>query len=165
MIRLRALEPSDVDCLYLWENNPEMWRYGFSPAPLSRHQIWEYVQQYDANPLTQQQLRLMIDNDGKAVGTVDLYNIDIRNRHAFVGIMVASEHRRKGLGFKALQLIEDYCRHNLALKRIAATVAGDNEASIGLFVKAGYEPTALIPNWIYREGDTTTDAHILIRQL
>ena len=68
MTTLRALEPTDVDCLYLWENNPEMWRFGFSPAPLSRHQIWEYISTYDSNPLSAGQLRLMIDCDGTAAG-------------------------------------------------------------------------------------------------
>lgn len=71
MVHLRALEPSDVDRLYIWENNPDMWRYGFSPAPLSRHQIWEYVEKYDANPLAQGQLRLMIDTGNDTVGTLD----------------------------------------------------------------------------------------------
>ena len=90
---LRALEPSDTDMLYLWENGPDMWRYGFSPAPLSRHQIWEYITQYDANPLASGQLRLMMQVADKTVGAVDIYNIDMRNRHAFIGIMTAPVSR------------------------------------------------------------------------
>ena len=60
-LRLRALEPGDVDTLYLWENSPDMWEYGFFIAPYSRHQLWEYVRDYDADPLRSGQLRLMID--------------------------------------------------------------------------------------------------------
>lgn len=164
-ISLRALEPTDVDCLYIWENDPEMWRYGFSPAPYSRHQLWEYVQQYDANPLAQQQLRLMVDLDGTPVGTVDLYNIDIRNRHTFTGIMIAREHRRKNIAIEALRLLAEYCRNNLGLSKIAAAIAEDNEASLRLFAKAGYEHTAVIPAWIYRNGNNAIAAHLLVKTL
>ncbi len=165
MTTLRALEPTDVDCLYLWENNPEMWRFGFSPAPLSRHQIWEYISTYDSNPLSAGQLRLMIDCDGTPAGAVDLYNIDIRNRHAFVGIMVAAPHRRRGIALEALKLLHAYCRDNLGLTRLAATVAADNEPSLRLFAKAGYALTAVLPSWIYRTADTAVPANVFIKSL
>lgn len=165
MIHLRAPEPSDVDRMYIWENDPGMWRYGYSPAPLSRHQIWEYVRQYDANPMTQDQLRLIAANSTGAVGTVDLYNIDIRNRHAFVGIMIAREHRRKGYGIETLGILADYCRDNLGLHHIAATVASDNEASLKLFTKAGFTAQAVLPGWVARGRDTMVDAHLFILRL
>ena len=166
-IRLRAPEPSDVDCMYLWENNPEMWRYGFSPAPLSRHQIWEYIQRYDADPIADRQLRLMIaeliscTGNERSVGTVDLYNIDIRNRHAFIGIMIAKEHRRRGLAMQALALLIQYCRCNLGIEQLAATVAADNKPSLDLFIKAGFKQIAVIPRWICRPDGVRADAHLL----
>ena len=146
MVRLRALEPSDVDRLYIWENTPEMWRYGFSPAPLSRHQLWEYVTQYDANPLAQRQLRLMIDAGEETVGTLDLYDLDARNGHTFIGIMIAPQYRRHGYASEAIA--------------IAATVADDNHASSALFEKCGFRHTATLPQWVARSKNTYTDARI-----
>ena len=59
-IYLRAPEPEDVDRLFLWENDSEDGLHGhWARAPLSRFQIWEYVNSYDANPTTQDGLRLM----------------------------------------------------------------------------------------------------------
>ena len=78
-LRLRAPEPDDVDRMYIWENDPDMWRYGYSPAPLSRHQIWEYVDTYDADPLSHPELRLMIQTASDTVGSVDLYNLSLRH--------------------------------------------------------------------------------------
>ena len=50
-IYLRAPEPEDVDRLFLWENDSEDGLHGhWARAPLSRFQIWEYVNSYDANP-------------------------------------------------------------------------------------------------------------------
>lgn len=60
-VRLRALEPEDVDRLYIWENDRDMWPFGGTRAPLSRHQLWEYATNYDANPFAAGQLRLIIE--------------------------------------------------------------------------------------------------------
>lgn len=164
-MRLRAPEPQDVDRMYLWENDPEMWRYGYSPAPLSRHQIWEYVTGYDADPLTQSQLRLMMETAYGTVGSIDLYNLDMRNRRAFIGIMTAPEHRRKGYATEALRLMADYCRHNLGLERVAAVVADDNPSSLALFRKAGFTVVATLPSWVRRDNSLFVAAHILILTL
>lgn len=61
-VRLRALEPEDVDRLYIWENDRDMWPFGGTRAPLSRHQLWEYATNYDANPFAAGQLRLIIEH-------------------------------------------------------------------------------------------------------
>lgn len=164
-ISLRALEPSDTDLIYLWENNPEMWRYGVSPAPLSRHQIWEYINQYDANPLVSGQLRLIVQAGNTPVGTIDLYNLDVNNRRAFIGIMTAPQYRRKGHAAAAIGLITDYCRNNLGLRQIAATIAADNTASLSLFQKAGFRITSTLPDWIRRDPVNFIDAKLLTKQL
>lgn len=156
-IILRAPEPSDVDRIYLWENNPEMWPCGSFRAPLSRHQIWEYVNNYDANPLSGGQLRLIIeagaDEEGEGYtpcGIVDLYDIDPRDSRAFVGIMVAPDFRRKGIAAEALAQLEKYCRECLALRLLAAEVASNNQPSIRLFGGAGYLLVGRRPAWFRR---------------
>ncbi len=149
-LMLRALEPSDVDTLYIWENSPEMWNFGVFQAPYSRQQIWEYVRDYDSNPLKSGQLRLIIDVDGVSVGTVDLYDIDPTNSRAMVGVMIRKKFRRTGYALAALKLMADYAVGPLALRQLAATVAEDNTASLALFAKAGYEHTATLPRWVRR---------------
>lgn len=163
-LRLRAPEPSDVDTLYIWENSPEMWDFGFFQAPYSRQQIWEYIRDYDSNPLRCGQLRLIIDVDGAPAGSVDLYDVDPANRRAMVGVMVAGRFRRKGCALAALELMAQYAAGPLALYQLASTVAEDNAASVALFSKAGYELTATLPRWV-RRGTAFVAAHILQRQL
>lgn len=163
-IRLRALEPDDVDCIYLWENASGMWRHGYSPAPLSRHQIWEYVHNYDADPFAAGQLRLMISIDRKPVGAVDLYEVDRMNRRAMVGIMVAPEYRRRGYGRAALDELGRYCFDVLGLEQLAAIVESSNESSRRLFVSAGYAEEAKLTRW-FRRGAEYSDAVIYRLQL
>lgn len=163
--RLRAPEPTDVDRLYLWENSPELWPYGCALAPLSRHQLWEYVHSYNANPLADGQLRLIIEHCGEPVGTADLYDIDIRNRRAFVGIMVTPPHRRTGIALEALRQLAHYCRTTLPLRQLAATVAADNLPSLALFRAAAYTHAATLPSWFLRPSAPAADAHLLLLPL
>ncbi|MDY3857619.1 MAG: GNAT family N-acetyltransferase [Muribaculaceae bacterium] len=151
-ITLRAPEPDDVDRMYLWENLPGIWRHGSTQGPLSRHQIWEYVTTYDANPLASGQLRLIVNAGGEAAGMVDLYDIDGVNRRAKVGIMIDEKHRGGTLALEALRIIGEYASARLGLHQLAAIVADDNEPSKKLFTSAGYKNTATLPEWL-RRGD------------
>lgn len=177
-IRLRALEPADVDRLYIWENDPEMWRHGVSTAPYSRHQLWEYVHNYDADPLRSGQLRLIIEVTGPtfdngndksatpiAVGCVDLYDIDPRNRHAYIGIMIAPQWRNRGFASEAVRQMSAYCKESLALNVIAASVAADNAPSIRLFERCGYTRCGTIARWVYSPSGDYSDAAIFQFQL
>ncbi len=157
-IALRALEPDDVDCLYLWENDAEMWRYGAVRAPYSRHQIWEYINSYDADPFHCGQLRLMITVDSQRAGVIDLYDIDSRNRNAFVGIMICPAMRRKGIGAEALSKLMQFCRTNLALNSLGAFVGAYNSASNALFQCAGFSLAGTLPKWLWQPGGKFHDA-------
>ncbi len=160
-ISLRALEPSDLDCLYLWENDPAMWCHGVSSAPYSRHQLWEYIHTYDADPLRSGQLRLVVTCGEKPVGCIDLYNIDPLNSRAFVGIMIATECRRTGYALQALTHINLYARAVLHLHQLIAVIATDNIPSVNLFSRAGYKHTATLHEWIKTAADTYIDACVL----
>jgi diamine N-acetyltransferase len=159
-LKLRAPEPADLDAIYLWENDKELRRQGAAVAPYSRAQIWEYINSYDADPMHSGQLRLIIDCEGLAVGTVDIYSLDRKNLHGFVGITVDGSMRRKGVALEALRQLDEYVCEALALKQLVAVVAVDNKASQGLFAKAGYKQTATLNEWI-RRGANYVDAVIL----
>lgn len=60
MISLRAPEQSDVDRLFLWENDPALFESLPYAAPVSRMQVWEYINSYNADPFATRELRLMI---------------------------------------------------------------------------------------------------------
>ena len=81
-------------------------------------------------------------------GCVDLYNYDPLNKRAAVGIMVATEHRRRGYALAMLQALEgQYDLHCLY-----ADIAATNSASIALFAKAGYTQCGLFKEWLNVDG-------------
>ena len=77
--RLRALEPQDIDVVYGWENDTDLWRVSGTMAPFSRHSLMRFIeeQQYDIYATRQQRLIIEADVDGvaTAVGAVDMFDL------------------------------------------------------------------------------------------
>ena len=101
-IRLRALEPEDLELLYRWENNPELWSLGNTMSPYSRYILKEYIRESHRDIFDLKQLRLMIElrSTGAAVGTVDLYDFEPHHRRAGIG---------KRVGYRSNECTDGLC--------------------------------------------------------
>ncbi|MDE5579489.1 MAG: GNAT family N-acetyltransferase [Alistipes sp.] len=148
-VRLRAVEPADVETMYRWENDPEVWRVSGTLAPFSRHVLMNFVEQQRYDLYRTQQLRLIIENrEGTAVGTLDLFELDPRNRRAGVGILIYERSQRgRGYATDALEVLERYARETLGLHQLWCDVAAENEASLHLFERAGFVRTGCKRDW------------------
>lgn len=153
MLRLRALEPEDLNMLYAWENDTELWKYGSSIAPFSRYILKQYIADSAQDILQNKQLRLMIElkERGKAVGTVDLYDIDVFHQRAGVGILIDKKHRGEGLALQSLGLLEKYAFNFLPLRQLYAHIPEKNTQSVELFQKAGYVHTCILKDWLRKD--------------
>lgn len=154
-IRLRAPEPYDLDSLYLWENDTSLWSVGNTLVPYSRYVLEKYLLTAHLDLFEAQQLRLMIDfkpDKNRLVGSIDLFDYDVKNQRAGVGILIADEaDRGKHLAFEALELLCEYAFKALAIKQLYCNVAVDNVASLMLFSKAGFETVGIKKQWTRRE--------------
>lgn len=161
-IVLRALEPTDLDTLYAWENDTALWVVSDTVAPYSREALWHYLQEYTGDIYAQRQLRLMITlaDGGTPVGTVDFLNFDPLNNRAELGLFIAREYRGRGLGQQALRLLSDYSRDHIGLRQLYVFIAVDNEVCLKLFEDFGYRRVGTIQSWVKR-GTVYRDAILL----
>ena len=152
-IYLRAIEPEDVDLLFIWENDPENWRVSETKAPFSRHLLLEFAQS-PQDIYMYKQIRFMICTDEGAVGTIDLFDYNPVNRSVGVGILIQSEeYKGKGFATDALNIAADYGRDVLNLKNIFASMHASNEISIKLFEKTGYELVGTKKQNLFSRGE------------
>jgi diamine N-acetyltransferase len=147
---LRAPEPSDLDLLYEWENDTVLWEVSNTHAPFSRQVLSRYLENAGRDLYEQKQVRMIIQTrEGKAVGAVDLFDIDLFHQRAGIGIMICpGKVRHQGFATDALRVLENYALECVGLRQLWAAVAEDNSNSIGLFSKAGYEHTGTRKKWI-----------------
>lgn len=165
-IKLRAPEPDDIDCMYIWENDPVIWADGALRAPMSRKMLSDFVNYYNPDPASAGQLRLIIEDtsNGMAIGCIDLYEYDSVNRRAGVGVVISREHQSKGFATRALNLMCNYCQVALGLHQLWAIISRTNYASLKLFSKCDFETCGNLRSWI-RNGTSYTDALIMQRLL
>ena len=148
-VYLRALEPEDIDLLYKWENDTEIWHLGNTFVPFSRKVLKEYLQQAALDIYTTKQLRLVIClSNGNAIGCIDLFEFDANNLRAGVGILIAERaEQQKGFATDALKILKAYCKEKLNLHQLFCNISADNEISYSLFAKNGFEKSGTKKNW------------------
>ncbi len=150
-IYLRALESSDLDFLYILENDETGWEVSNTTTPYSKHILQQYLDNAHRDIYDVKQLRLVICTIEKEepIGFVDLFDFDPKHNRAGVGIIIFSEtNRSKGNAFEALQLINQYGVKHLDIHQLYANITEDNEQSIQLFKKAGYVENGVKKDWI-----------------
>jgi len=153
-IYLRALEPLDLDFLYELENNPEIWEISGTITPYSKQVLRIYLENAHRDIYDVKQLRLCIcENSAKLIGLIDLFDFDPKNQRAGLGIVVLQdEERNKGVGSEAIRLLCQYAFETLNLHQLYANVSCDNEISIHLFEKMGFERVGVKKDWIFSLG-------------
>ncbi len=161
-ITLRATEPADIDVLYNWENDSENWNVSSTQTPFSRFVLEQYITSAHQDIYTTKQLRLIIcDKENKAVGCIDLFDFEPNHLRAGIGILIAEKSdRRNGYASEALKLLTNYCFTTLNLHQIYCNITTDNEPSILLFQKHGFQITGIKKQWI-REASNYKDELLL----
>ena len=121
IIRLRALEPEDLECLYQWENDMDLWEVSDTLTPFSLFTLKKYI---------------------------ETCHLDI---YAGIGIMIHNtENQKQGYATAAIRLMIDYCFETLGLNQIYSSVPSGNIGSRKLFEKLGFVQTGYRKNWLRR---------------
>ena len=161
-ITLRALEPTDLDTIHKWENDTDLWAVGGTIAPFSRHQIWEYLQNYTANIYEQNQLRLMIvlNETNASVGLFDIFDFDAFHRRAFLGMLIDKVYANQGIGQDALTVAMNYLQNFIGLHQVVVHIPANNLPCLRLFDKNKFERTGILKDWL-RTNDIYTDVVVM----
>lgn len=152
--RIRAMEPSDVEHLYRWENDAEIWRIGANTEPVSRARLMEWIrnQQYDI--YTSRQLRLVVEVEGRVVGAVDIMDFNPQHHRFSLGILIYEKSdRRNGYAREVIEAMKEYGLNTLNVKQIWVEIDDFNTASIALFESCGFERCGVRKAWICYGGE------------
>ncbi|MDR1983472.1 MAG: GNAT family N-acetyltransferase [Prevotellaceae bacterium] len=150
-IRLRPLEPEDLDILYIWENDVNIWNVTNTIAPYSRYALKQYIENSHKDIFETGQLRLMIEDktNNHTIGTVDLFDFNPMHARIAFGVLIYSENnRRQGFATSSLKLIMDYCFNILHLHQIYCNVDENNAKSINMLINAGFDIVGTKKQWI-----------------
>ena len=159
-IILKALEPSDVQTLLTWENNPDIWSISKTIEPFSKYKLETYIAQtLTSDVFGLRQLRLMIHQILDAelditepIGTIELFDFDPINKHAGIGIMLQKNQQGQGFGTIALDQFLTYCFENLQLHSVYANISETNIHSIKFFENYGFTKVAEYKEFLFENN-------------
>jgi len=148
-VRLRALEPTDLDWLFAVENNETLWGISNTTQPFSRDILARYIQEANLDFYSAKQLRLVIEYQEKAVGLVDLFDYEPQHHRAGLGIFVLPEYESKGIATEAIKITINYTYNVLQLHQLYANITDGNTKSINLFKKLNFKLVGIKKDWIF----------------
>ncbi len=154
LIKLRAVETSDIDLIYEWENNPDIWLVSNTLTPFSKHIIKKYIETAHLDIYETKQLRLMIETKNgekeKTIGAIDLFDFDPRNRRAGIGILIGDKKsRRNGYASASLNILIPYAFKTLLLHQLYCNISVSNKASLNLFKSNGFKIVGEKKEWLF----------------
>ncbi|MBQ8047480.1 MAG: GNAT family N-acetyltransferase [Prevotella sp.] len=160
-VRLRAIEPEDLELLYTIENDPSLWHVGSATVPYSRYAINDFILHATGDIFADRQVRLMVEaGDLGVVGMADLTSFEPLHMRAEVGIVILQQYRHCGYATEALRQLCIYATERLHLHQLYAVVNVENRFAEEAFVSSGFQKTATLRQWIF-DGTSYQDAHLL----
>jgi diamine N-acetyltransferase len=148
-IFLRALEPSDVELLYQWENDPEIWKISQTLTPYSKFTLKQFIDSAQEDITSAKQVRFMINllQTKQTVGILDIFDVDFMNSRAGMGILIDKNYRNQEIGAEAVFLALTYLFDTLHFHQIYCNVMSNNYISLKLFEKCGFSIIGTKRDW------------------
>lgn len=164
-VRLRAMEPEDLDFLYGIENDDRIWNVGVTNVPYSKNLLLDYIATQSGDIFTDKQVRLMVENeDAQTIGIVDLINFSPIHRRAELGVVIQNAYRGKGFASAAVMKVLEYCRKVLHLHQIYAIVPENNVNCQKMLESAGFQEGKALDDWLF-DGESYCSAYFFQRFL
>jgi len=138
-VRLMPMSPQDVKTLTRWYNDPDFLRlYDPGARPRTEDQIAQTIAAQQESP-NSHVFAIRTLASPEMIGYVELDSIMWAQRVGWLSIGFGSaEHRGKGYGTEAMQLLLRFAFADLGLHRVQLTVYAHNFAAIHLYEKLGF---------------------------
>ena len=148
---LRKPMISDLPQMLSWENDLKKNQYTDFPVNYTSSQIENFLNS-EHDLLLHNQVRYTLELNSFAVGCVDLYDYDVVNARAGVGIYVDVKFRNRGLASKSLKLLKSISNERYLISNLYADIMSENKVSIKIFENADFIKNGLKKNWIRTEN-------------
>lgn len=154
LVRLRAVEPSDWELHWRWDQDTEAARLSYRidfPRALAGTQAWaeEESKRGTENDVFRFQIETL---SGELAGTLNTHTCDLRNGTFSYGVGVMSQHQRKGFASEAIRLVLNFYFNERRYQKCTASAYSFNPPSIRLHEQFGFTLEGRLRRMIYSGG-------------
>ncbi|MEW6106189.1 MAG: GNAT family protein [Bacillota bacterium] len=157
-IVLREFRRDDLEPIQRWVNNENITRYlSFPLFPQTAEQTAEFLDRHLHQRGAPNEgifvIALKDDPNLEYIGAVGLHNIDYRNRHCELGIVIGREDLLgKGIGREAVQLVLDFAFNFLNMHKVNLRVFEYNERGRRCYLRCGFKEEGRIREQRFYDG-------------
>ena len=141
-VRLRAVEPADVERFLEWVNDPDVTRNLALYLPMSSVEEQRWFERLADRDPHERPFSVEV-REGEAwtlIGNCCVFGIDWVSRSGELGIMIgAKKEWDRGYGTEVMTLLLSHCFQTLNLHRVALRVYAGNARAIRSYQKAGFQ--------------------------
>jgi putative acetyltransferase len=162
-IRVRRATPDDAPAYARIMGDPAIFP-GLMQMPHPSERIWR-ERIAEATAPGKHDVLLVAERSGEVVGTAGLHSASpaIRRRHVLLlGLSVARESQRQGVGAALMAALCDYADNWVGALRLELTVYTDNATAIALYRRFGFEVEGTFRGYALRDG-AYVDAYAMAR--
>lgn len=153
-LMLRELTEEDALDILNCFSNPDVLRF-YGQSPLSnQNQVKQIIRNFSMNYEEKRSIKWGIAVKGEAgiIGTIGFQEWSQEHKRADISYALVPEQWGKGYAIEAVNKVLSYGFHDLNLTRIGAMVFTENESSIKLLEKLGFEKEGVLKKFMYQEG-------------
>ncbi|MFH1656616.1 MAG: GNAT family protein [Candidatus Nealsonbacteria bacterium] len=141
-IKLRKLKISDAEFLCKNANDKDIVRYTYVfPPPFNIKKAKEFIRKIQKEWKDKKSFEFGIElkKSRKLIGTVNIFNINYRNKKAEVGLWLSKKYWGRGLAEESLSLLLCSGFNKLKLKKFQARILHKNIFAQKLIEKMGFK--------------------------
>jgi L-phenylalanine/L-methionine N-acetyltransferase len=153
-LTLRRTSTKDAAAMARFMADPEIFG-GLLQMPYPSEAMWQARLAADDGAAGKLDLSLVAERDGEIVASAGLFSpgLQARRRHVMgLGISVAPEAQRQGVGGALMTALCDYADRWAGVLRIELTVYADNAVAQRLYRRYGFEVEGTLRGYALRDG-------------
>ena len=153
LVRLRALESTDLERAYTWINDREVTHYLAARFPLSLADERRWLEEGPTNS-SAGGVRLAIETkEGVHIGNCDLHRVHAEDRKAGLGIMIGEkEYWGRGFGTDTMLTLLRFAFEQMNLHKVALGVFEFNERGLAMYAKLGFVEEGRFRDNLFQDG-------------
>ncbi len=153
-IRLRLLEPGDLERIHRWHNDSRLFIHlGSAFRRVSRAAVGRWLEERRSAWPHELNLAVCIARTGRHVGNIYLRDIDWADGraelHLFIG---AARDRSRGMGTAATRILCHHAFETLGLRRLFLLVMARNTAAIRVYDRCGFRVEGRLKQHVVKDG-------------
>lgn len=161
--RLQLIEvtPEHGPALFHILSNEEVTRfYGMDPLR-EQEDALQIIGSFNQTFESRQGIRwgMVVRDSGTFIGTLGLNHLSLYSKKAEIGFELDPAHWRRGYAAEAIEAVLAYSFETLGLHRMGAVTFLENEASVQLLKRLGFEEEGVLRGYLF-QGGTSHDGRI-----